>query len=75
MLVLSRKKGQRIMIGDVEIKICNISSISGNRQVKLGITAPKNILILREEVKERINRSGHSTLEKRFGSKYGGKKC
>lgn len=47
MLVLTRKKGESIQIGnDIEIKI---TSIKGD-QVKIGINAPKNIEIHRKEV-------------------------
>lgn len=47
MLVLTRKKGETIQIGD-DIEI-TISSIKGD-QVKIGINAPKNIEIHRKEV-------------------------
>ncbi|OJH16086.1 carbon storage regulator [Bacillus obstructivus] len=47
MLVLTRKKGESIQIGD-DIEI-TISSIKGD-QVKIGINAPKNIEIHRKEV-------------------------
>ncbi len=51
MLVLSRKKGQTIRIGDdIEITIVATS----NDQVKIGIQAPKNVEILRQEVFEEI---------------------
>ncbi|CAM4131686.1 carbon storage regulator CsrA [Lederbergia lenta] len=47
MLVLTRKKGESIQIGnDIEIKI---TSIKGD-QVKIGINAPKNVEIHRKEV-------------------------
>lgn len=50
MLILSRKIGQSIMIGDdVEV---TITSIIGN-QVKLGISAPKHVSVDREEVRYR----------------------
>lgn len=47
MLVLSRKLGEKIIIGDnIEI---TISEIKGD-QVKIAINAPKNIKIHRHEV-------------------------
>jgi carbon storage regulator len=47
MLVLSRKKGQSIMIGnDIEISIVDIQG----DQIRLGINAPKHISIHRKEV-------------------------
>lgn len=47
MLILTRKDGQSIYLDDkVEIKI--ISSTKGN--VKIGIEAPKNMVILRSEL-------------------------
>jgi len=51
MLVLTRKKEESIRIGDdITIKIVDID----NRQVKLGIEAPKRIAINREEIYQRI---------------------
>lgn len=47
MLVLTRKKGESIVIGDsIEI---TISEISGE-QVRIGIKAPKDITIHRKEI-------------------------
>ena len=51
MLVLTRKTGQRIMIGD-DIEIAVLST-SGEK-VRLGISAGKEVPIYREEVYERI---------------------
>lgn len=50
MLVLSRKKGQSIRINeDIIIYVVDI----GKGQVRLGIEAPKEIPILRSELKEK----------------------
>lgn len=51
MLVLERKIKESLMIGD-DIKI-TILEVQGN-SVKIGIEAPKNVLIYREEIFEAI---------------------
>ncbi|MGB9840911.1 carbon storage regulator CsrA [Thermovenabulum sp.] len=51
MLVLSRKKGEKLLIGD-EVEI-TVVEIDGDR-VKLGINAPKGVKILRAELYEEI---------------------
>ncbi|MGV2939774.1 carbon storage regulator CsrA [Mesobacillus sp. LC4] len=51
MLVLTRKNGETIKIGD-DIEITIVSA--KNDQVKIGIKAPKNIEILRKEIYEQI---------------------
>jgi carbon storage regulator len=51
MLVLTRKNGESIRIGD-DIEITVISS--KNDQVKIGIRAPKNIDVFRKEILEQI---------------------
>jgi carbon storage regulator len=53
MLVLTRRPNESIMIGeDVEISIVEIKG----EQVKLGITAPRNIKVHRKEVFQAIQR-------------------
>jgi len=47
MLILSRKSGQSILIGD-DIKI-RIIEVKGN-QVRIGVEAPRNISVHREEI-------------------------
>ena len=47
MLVLSRKESEKIILGD-EI-VLTIVRVSGDR-VRLGIQAPKDMLILRQEL-------------------------
>ena len=51
MLVLSRRRGERIMIGsNVEMVVV---SVQGDR-VKLGFRAPTDVTIHREEIHQRI---------------------
>ena len=51
MLILTRKIGESLIIGDdVEITVL---SVRGN-QVKLGVNAPKEIAVHRQEFYERI---------------------
>ena len=51
MLVLRRKTGEGIMIGsDVVIRILSIE----HGDVKIGIEAPKNIKVLREELYKEV---------------------
>ena len=48
MLVIRRRVGQSVFIGeDVEIEILD----AGPGKVKLGITAPREILVLRNEIR------------------------
>lgn len=51
MLILTRKIGETVAIGD-EIQI-SIVDVKGN-QVKLGIQAPKNVQVHRTEVYQKI---------------------
>ena len=53
MLVLTRKAGESFMIGD-DITITVLGK-KGN-QVRIGIDAPKDIPVNREEIHERIKR-------------------
>lgn len=49
MLVLTRKDGEKILIGkDISITIVK----SKNGQVRIGVEAPKGVTILREELSE-----------------------
>jgi carbon storage regulator len=55
MLALTRKLGQRIIIGDGESKIIiYVAGIQGDK-VHLGIGAPKEVPVHREEVYEAIH--------------------
>lgn len=58
MLVLSRKKAEKIVIdGDIVIEVL---AVNGDR-VRLGIEAPKNVPILRSEVKKVVKQRSFST--------------
>ncbi|MED1672240.1 carbon storage regulator CsrA [Pallidibacillus thermolactis] len=51
MLILSRKKGEAIQIGNgIEIRVV---SIQGD-QVKIGIDAPKSVEVFRKEIYDQI---------------------
>jgi carbon storage regulator len=55
MLVLSRVKDERILIGDdVSILVIDVKG----KKVRLGIEAPKHLRIDREEICQRIDRPG-----------------
>jgi carbon storage regulator len=57
MLILTRRIGEAIMIGD-QIRII-VLGVSGN-QVQVGITAPKVIPVHREEIFRRIEKENSS---------------
>lgn len=54
MLILTRRVDERIFIGE-DITLC-VLDIEGNR-VRLGLEAPKDVAILREEIRQRYNGS------------------
>lgn len=51
MLILTRRVGETLMVGD-EITI-TVLGVKGN-QVRIGVNAPKNVAVHREEIYERI---------------------
>ena len=53
MLILTRRVGETIMVGDTVT--FTVLGVKGN-QVRCGINAPKDIAVHREEVYERIHR-------------------
>jgi carbon storage regulator len=58
MLVLSRKLNERIVIGPLEngeLIVVTMIKIKGNGRAMLGVDAPKNIAVHREEIYERVS--------------------
>ncbi len=59
MLVLTRKLGENILIGDnISVKVVNIE----NNKVQLGIQAPDSIMIYRQELVERVKKQNQSSI-------------
>ena len=51
MLILTRRVGESLMIGD-EVNV-TVLGIKGN-QVRIGVNAPKDVAVHREEIYQRI---------------------
>ena len=55
MLILTRRVGESIMIG--EEVVVTVLGVKGN-QVRIGVNAPKEVSVHREEIYERIKNEG-----------------
>lgn len=67
MLVLSRKWGESFLIGDdIEVFILDVQ----NDRVKVGISAPENIKIMRKELKE-IEKANLDSANSMGSAKFG----
>ncbi len=60
MLILSRNKGQKIMINDNIV--LSVIEVNGD-QVRIGIEAPANVTIYREEIYEAIKQQNQNAVE------------
>jgi carbon storage regulator len=64
MLILGRRKGESILIGDnIEISILDIQG----DYIRLGIQAPREVSIVRKEIKEQIREENIKAAEKPEG--------
>ena len=60
MLILTRRVGETLMIGeDVTVTVLGVK---GN-QVRIGVSAPRDVAVHREEIFERIKREESGELE------------
>lgn len=62
MLILTRRIGETLVVGD-EVTV-TVLGVKGN-QVRLGVNAPKDVAVHREEIYERIQKEkqGKSSTE------------
>jgi len=54
MLVIARKIGQKFWIDDnIQVKVTDVDFRNGQFQVKIGVTAPIEVTIVRDEIKDK----------------------
>ncbi|MFC1545948.1 carbon storage regulator CsrA [Pseudomonadota bacterium] len=59
MLILTRKSGETITIGDdIQIRVLGVKG----GQVRIGIDAPRNVTVNREEVHARVQAEGDAAV-------------
>jgi len=59
MLILTRRVGETLMVGD-EVTV-TVLGVKGN-QVRIGVNAPKEVAVHREEIYQRFSTKNHQTV-------------
>lgn len=69
MLVLTRRIEQSLLIGDnIEVKILQVRGTGGQAMVRLGIVAPADMRVLRQEVFDEVKAENRAAADAAVGA-------